>query len=324
MSHLPTPRVRGRSFPPTTPLRSAADATERAVRRWFFGTPVHRWKATEWVHGRVVRFVQSGHGGDLAVAFRGARFSVAATDAGSAPMLRDGTFERGELDAWLAILRPGWTVVDVGANIGIYSVLSAMAVGAAGRVIAVEPEPGNHARLIGNLDRNGVTNAEVVQACAGDAPGIARLHLARGNAGAHSIVRRAASGTSIPCPTVTLDSVLEGAAVHALKIDVEGFETEVLRGARTTIRRCRPVVLIEFNAETPILSVVRELMEDGYGSCRLIRRGKMTRMSVDDLESLPRRPFLGSLLLEAADSPGAARVRRDRVRTAGSLRRRSR
>lgn len=100
--------------------------------------------------------------------------------------------------AWLSWrLRPGMTFVDVGAHVGYFSVMASRRVGAAGRVLAFEPEPGNFALLEENLRRNGCTNATAHAAAVGARGGTVELHLAAATRGTTASTRvRTSAGRS--------------------------------------------------------------------------------------------------------------------------------
>lgn len=138
------------------------------------------------------------------------------------------------------------TVVDVGANIGLSTILLARL---AGRVVAFEPSPPNAAFLRENLALNGIGNVEVVEAAASDAPGALRFHVARFGAGSHVVSPGHVIEAAIPAvdvPAVPLDE-RELPPVAFLKIDAEGHEPNVLAGARALLARDRPLVYTEVN-----------------------------------------------------------------------------
>ena len=89
-----------------------------------------------------------------------------------------GTFELAELEFARSRLRPGDDAMDIGANVGIFSVVMGAAVGRSGRVFAFEPAPGNIVRLKKNLERNGLDHAQLFPCALGEADGQMTLHLA--------------------------------------------------------------------------------------------------------------------------------------------------
>jgi FkbM family methyltransferase len=173
---------------------------------------------------------------------------VHAHDVVISPMLeQEGRWEPDEA-AWLrAVLTPGATVVDCGANIGYFSLLAAGIVGAAGRVIALEPEPANLRLLRANLWRNGADNVTVVPAAASDARGLLALRFNRdNNTGDHQVHAEATAGDTL-VPALTIDELVAGERVDVVKIDTQGADDAVVRGLRATIGANPDIkVLIEF------------------------------------------------------------------------------
>jgi FkbM family methyltransferase len=159
---------------------------------------------------------------------------------------RHATWEADVVRLLEATLRPGGTFVDVGANVGFHSVVAARLVGPSGRVVALEPEPQSAAILRANLWRHSVPNALVHAVAASDRPG--RVRLAPDPEGRSGSALSASGG--IEADAARLDDLLDGATVDVLKVDVEGAEPLVLRGAEDTIRRSLDLVaVVEFRLE---------------------------------------------------------------------------
>lgn len=162
-----------------------------------------------------------------------------------------GGFETESLIAWGEVCGAGGTVLDIGAYTGIYAI-SAARLGC--KVIAFEPLPANAHRLRENAEANGVLAAEgralakgrveVRQKAVSDRDGAAtlgynsRVILTSGA----SLVGHAKA--KVPVQTVTIDS-LNLRQLSAIKIDVERGEPQVIAGARDTLTRCRPALLVE-------------------------------------------------------------------------------
>ena len=152
------------------------------------------------------------------------------------PSLRQVTWNPDEYDAFRRDVRPGDVVFDVGANLGAYTLLFGQWVGAEGRVFAFEPAPQPYEGLRQLLDANALASRVTpVQAAVSSSEGTATF-FATGADGANRIVDGAADGT-ISVPTVTIDAVCRRERVlpRFIKIDAEGAELDVLRGARETI-----------------------------------------------------------------------------------------
>ncbi|MFZ4409597.1 MAG: FkbM family methyltransferase [Paracraurococcus sp.] len=153
-----------------------------------------------------------------------------------------------------AVLPPDGVVLDVGANIGL-SALALVPLLPQGRILAVEPAPATAAALRRTLALNGLADRVAVEPVAlGAVPGEAEFHAADHSAGAHLLDPGTLGGAALPrvrVPVETVDALVDRhgfGRLDLIKIDVEGFETEVLDGAAATLARFRPVVLAEFNA----------------------------------------------------------------------------
>ena len=160
---------------------------------------------------------------------------------------QDGKWEPDE-GAWLrARIKPGMTVLDVGANVGYHALLAAGAVGDSGRVIALEPDPLNYSLLLANCRRNGVTNVDAVPAAAGATTGSIELVRSRDNVGDHRCYPRPDAGESVQVAMVAIDDLLgPDTRVDVAVIDTQGFDHHVIEGMATVIERWRPLMLVEF------------------------------------------------------------------------------
>jgi len=156
------------------------------------------------------------------------------------------TWEAAE-GAWLrGVLKAGQTVVDVGANVGYFTVLAAKAVGASGLVVAVEPERENLRLLRANLWRNGCDNVRVVPAAASGARGLLALRRNASNAGDHQVHEAAGEG-DVLVAAVALDDLLGDAPVDVVKIDTQGADHLVIHGLRRNLEAAPAAqVLVEF------------------------------------------------------------------------------
>ena len=140
-----------------------------------------------------------------------------------------------------AYLKPGECYVDVGANIGSTVIAGAAAVGSAGRVLAVEPHPRIFRYLLGNVKLNRIANVIAENVALAAAPGSASFSDSRSDDQNHV---EPAGGGKLTVKLATLDSVA-GAypSIALLKIDVEGYEAQVLGGARETLLKTEAVYI---------------------------------------------------------------------------------
>jgi FkbM family methyltransferase len=157
--------------------------------------------------------------------------------------------QRAEISAVRALLRPGDRAVDVGANKGAYTYWMRRAVGPGGRVHAVEPQPELAAYLRGASRAMGWDNVDVLEAAASDRAGEATLRIPGAGASPGATLERggpADGWREVRCETVRLDEALRGSGrVGLMKVDVEGHELAVFRGAAAILERDRPALLFE-------------------------------------------------------------------------------
>lgn len=148
-------------------------------------------------------------------------------------------------------LEAGDVVLDVGANVGWFSLLLASLAPSEVDVFAFEPHPGNRALLEANVAANAPHGVTVVAAAVSDRLGETVLFLYEGeNSGRHSLLPLH-EGPSVAARTVTLDGFWADAGLGAriprlVKIDIEGHEPAAVRGGRGVLERC-PTVVLEFS-----------------------------------------------------------------------------
>jgi FkbM family methyltransferase len=151
-----------------------------------------------------------------------------------------------------AILKPGDTFIDAGANIGLITLHAASRVGPAGRVISFEPQRTCCEKIQCQIARNNIQHIKLHNIGLSDRPGVLTLNVAGGGSIAASFaideaVDEAGIREKIEVPVARGDNMVGDGIVGNLliKIDVEGFELYVLRGFEKTIARHRPPILIE-------------------------------------------------------------------------------
>lgn len=167
-------------------------------------------------------------------------------------LARSGSYEPAVSATVRALLRPGATFVDVGANIGWFSLLAASVVGPEGRVIAIEPNPRNVSLLELAAADNGYHNIQAFTVALAEGPGAVALETDGSNGRVIPITGPPDRpvGASYVVGAEALDDVLARAGaqhVDMMKMDVEGAEPMVLRGARRTLAESRPVLVTEFH-----------------------------------------------------------------------------
>jgi FkbM family methyltransferase len=224
-----------------------------------------------------------------------------------------GAYERAELALVRKLLRAGDVMVDVGANVGFFTLRAAAAVGSGGRVYALEPVPANVAALRRNVELNGFANVEVMAVAVAALPGTLVLgledhtgtDLAPGRDGTSGNYTEGGAGARVEVEAVTLDAVLDRVAgdepVRVLKIDVEGGEPAALAGMGRRLRGDAPpqAILMELNpaaleargasaeATAGVLSAAGyELFRIGFGGRLAPYRSAASRAGVVNLIAL--------------------------------------
>jgi FkbM family methyltransferase len=167
----------------------------------------------------------------------------------------------------MAMTRPDSVAIDVGANVGIHTIPIAASAPLA-RVLAIEPLPGNAARLRENASANSVDNIDVIEVAVGSQEAVVTLHVADDPAYASTdgVLEGHREIGQVAVRQTTLDAIWETAGhpdVSLVKIDVEGGELEVLKGANSLLSAQHPLILVEAH-ETRSGPVASMLADHGY------------------------------------------------------------
>ncbi len=206
--------------------------------------------------------------------------------------------EWGTMRVFREVVASRATFLDVGANTGLYSLVAAT-VNPALRGIAFEPVPRVRERLIENLALNGLSGRIAVsEEAVGAEAGRATFHVPFVDVPTSASLNpdgfRGCAGERIEVELTTVDRVRErlGASIGAMKIDVEGFEHEVLRGAGTCLREDHPVVFLECHPDGPGRAITEVLKPLGY-TFHVLRDDGPTRVeSVGERSSAAAYNFL--------------------------------
>lgn len=177
-------------------------------------------------------------------------------------------FEPAEVEFLRREAKPGSHAVDVGANVGIFTLALASAV-EPGKVLAFEPVPRNLERLKANLSLNHCNNVDVYKVALGDREDVRSIFVT--DDAAYASMQESAIGrqnhSSLKVRVVTFDSVWREAGrpnVSVMKVDVEGAELSVLKGATEMLGQCSPVLMLEANTPAQLDALAAWLREHGY------------------------------------------------------------
>jgi FkbM family methyltransferase len=223
--------------------------------------------------------------------------------------------EEATTNLFKKVVKERSVVVDLGANIGYFTLLAAKLVGPQGKVFSFEPEPKNFSYLKKNIELNNYSQVEAFQEAVSDRREKTRLYICSYDTGHHTIKRyngieayskgRNTEERSIEIETVTLDSFLKGKSdcVDVIKMDVEGAEMLVLAGMDKTLRANRNIkmfveffpLLIEKMGNSP-QEFIRKLLDDYHSSIYIIpddydaQKGEMIKINnVEDVMNLCKK-----------------------------------
>jgi FkbM family methyltransferase len=178
-----------------------------------------------------------------------------------------GEYSEGEVGLFAQICGPGDLVVEAGSNIGAHTVPLAQMVSPGGYVYAFEPQRSVYQILCANVALNSLSNVRAYQLALASEAGSAYIpnvsYEADGNFGGISLSKMPNENT-VAVHQLILDDLLDLPRLRLLKVDVEGMEVDVLRGAEQTIQRLRPVIYVENDRPEASESLIRLISDMGY------------------------------------------------------------
>lgn len=207
----------------------------------------------------------------------GARMNVGLIDVIERAVYVSGSWDEHVALLMMDSLTEGQTVVDIGANIGYFTLLASKLVGTSGKVLAIEPSHRNLKKLCEHLWLNVATNVAVLSVAAGRGKTRVSISFPTYNNCGAATLRPIKSLQSHQALQVALDDVFEAHSIRPdfIKMDIEGFELEALRGMERTLRCCSPMVVCEISEKflSELGQSTRELlafMKDCGYSCEVI------------------------------------------------------
>ena len=183
--------------------------------------------------------------------------------------LRYGECCESEIDVLLSLLRFPGMVIDVGANMGAHTVPLAIELVRQGRsMLALEPQPVIFQQLCANLALNGLMNVIALPYACGSELGVVSFtapdYRHEGNFGGVSMSTQGGISAVVTAPCHPLDELVQQAPVALIKIDVEGFELEVLKGSKSIIARYNPALYVENDRVEKSAALIQWLMDHEY------------------------------------------------------------
>jgi len=158
-------------------------------------------------------------------------------------------YEEYETEVIKNIIKKGDVVLDLGANIGYYTLIFAKLVGDKGKVFAFEPEPNNFNLLKKNVELNGYKNVVLIPKAISSKTGKNKLYISDENTGSHTIIETEKNRKYIEIDSVCLDDYFVGfdRKINFIKMDVEGYEGEAIRGMTSILQKNEQIgILMEF------------------------------------------------------------------------------
>lgn len=233
-------------------------------------------------------------------------------------ILRDGNYEPHVTEALRRRLRPGDHFVDIGANIGYYTLLAARLVGPSGRVRAFEPFERNVRLLLANVLLNRLENVDIFPMALADR----QCLLGYFNVGSNGTISELSNAEDVLraaaiVPAARMDDTLSGISrLDAIKIDVEGAEFLALEAGAALLRRFRPEIFSEFSPKS-LQEVSRVapgdylrflILDKGYALAVLETDGTVTECGLDVERVLGRFEAAGVDHIDVLATPGLRRL----------------
>ena len=158
-----------------------------------------------------------------------------------------GSFEPQTVDLYKKSLREGMNVVDIGANIGYYTIIGGKMIGTNGKIFSYEPDEDNFYYLETNVRSNDLKNAHVLKLALSDSIGKRKLYLGDEKCTNHSFGDNSKTGKTELVETDTLDNNLKrfgSPKIDVIKIDIEGAEILAIEGMKETIARNPNIIIL--------------------------------------------------------------------------------
>jgi FkbM family methyltransferase len=242
----------------------------KKAKMFLTGKGVERVPGVLWVYKILLRWLVPK--GTVLIEVQGNKMYVDSKDKAVAVPLLIDSYETYETALFNREIRENMVVVDIGANIGYYSLIAGRLVGNGGKVYAFEPEPANYQTLIRHIQINGYTNIFPVQKAISNQCGKTELFLSEVNLGEPSLCERNISKKAgfLQVETITLDEFFQDCRVDFIKIDAQGAEGRILEGAQQVLKDSKLKIMMEFwpdglkNMGTDPLQLLQRMLEAGF------------------------------------------------------------
>ncbi|MBU2564047.1 FkbM family methyltransferase [Patescibacteria group bacterium] len=208
----------------------------KKINKVFLGTGIRRFKIIKAIDNFIARFLKSNF-----TIIQGQKMFLDSED--SLRLSLSGVYEPFETKIIKSVIKKDNTVIDIGANIGYYTLLFAKLVGRNGKIIAFEPDPDNFFLLKKNVEINGYKNATLIQKAVSNKIGTTKLYLHKNDKKQHSIYNSNNSRKSIEIESTRADNYINE-KVDLIKIDIEGAEGETIKGMKNLLKKNKKIKII--------------------------------------------------------------------------------
>lgn len=222
-------------------------------------------------------------------------------------LLKFGMWEKEEINLFKKTIKEGWTVLDIGANIGYPSLLLSKLVGKSGKVIAFEPDKNNIKILKKNIKANNIQNIKVVPMAVSDHTGAGTLFISDSHSGDHRIYNPSDEERKTRnIKTISLDDYFKSDnKIDFIQMDIEGAEGLVFKGMKKLLKKNKRIsILLEFWPEA-----LREIGSSPVDFLKMIEKlgfkinyvdrssGKLTKISIEECMDVCKGSFDINLFL---------------------------
>lgn len=258
-------------------------------KRLFLGTWVQRLPFTEWIYKKV--FYLGRKKEEQEIIFNGHKLIVHSKDSALTPNLITGGFEKYELSIFSRLLSPDMTVLDIGANIGIYTIPASHIVGKRGHIYSFEPVPENFDLLTRNVALNNLKNVTLINNAIGSKPGKVKMSIVKDSLATHHITKGSKDGLEVD--VITIDNFVKKnkLKVDVVKMDIEGYEGFAIDGAANLLKRKNLILITEFSADfiqrsgkEP--SIVAKKLYKSFLNCYTIDEEKLTLRPIKNWQDM--------------------------------------
>src|SRR3990167_8749910 len=220
-----------------------------------------------------------------------------------------GVYEKSEIFLMQRICQSGQTVIDIGANVGLYTAIAGLCVGHHGRVFSFEPEPESFYYLQKTVSANKLINTSIVQAAVASQNGKANLYTSAVNKGDHRLYLNHDSNNTIEVETIKLDDYLAKHNIYSadvIKMDIQGYEGHAILGMENLIRSSPQLIMfMEFwpmgllSSGTDPLNLLNRLENMGLRIYEIKKHNRLIAIKNKHelIHHLPQHQYTNLLLL---------------------------